>query len=336
MATISNRRDFLSRAGTALVLPLLARRTLAALPSVVPEATGQSFRGVFAILQTPFTSDDQMDEQDLRREVDFCVRAGAHGLVWPQLAAEFYLLSEEERMHGAELIIRTAAHRRPVVIGVQAPVKELAAKFARHAESCGADAVIALPPYLGHQDLDTAAAYYRALAQAVKLPIFIQNSGNPWGPAMPTSFVIECAREMPQLGYIKEEVEPVAHRLQEYARSGVMKGIFSGNAGKFVLNELAHGGMGTMPACEFVDIEAQVYDLAAGGKSKEAHELYEKLLPMIALEENYGMSFAKAILVRRGVFKTAKMRGHAGSAVDAADQREIDYWWKQLQPYFHA
>ena len=54
---------------------------------------------------------------------------------------------------------------------------------------------------------------------------------------------------------------------------------------------------------------------------------------MIALEENYGMAFAKTVLVRRGVFKTARMRGRAGSALDSVDQNEIDFWWKQLRPY---
>jgi dihydrodipicolinate synthase/N-acetylneuraminate lyase len=329
-----SRREFVTRmGGTVLALPFLPG-ALVALAGV--SAAPKEFRGIFAILETPFRMDDQMEEDDLAREVNFCVRGGAHGLVWPQLAAEFYLLSEEERLRGAEIVIRTAAARRPVVIGVQAPTKELAVKFARHSEASGADAVIALPPYLGHAELDTAADYYRALAAAVKLPIFIQNSGGSWGPAMPASFVIQLARDCPQLGYIKEEVEPVAHRLQEYAHSGVMKGIFSGNAGKYLLNELAHGASGSMPACEFVDIEAQVYDLASTGKTAEAHALFEKLLPMISLEENYGMSFAKAVLVRRGVFKTAKMRGKTGAVLDAADERELDYWWKQLQPYFRA
>jgi dihydrodipicolinate synthase/N-acetylneuraminate lyase len=328
-----DRREFVRRAALAAVsLPWVVRANLArGLLSAPPERT---FRGIFAILQTPFREDDQLDGEDLEREVSFCVRAGAHGLVWPQLAGEFYLLSEEERMRGAEVVLRAARHGgTPVVIGVQAPVKELAVKFARHAEEKGADAVIALPPFLGGVGLATVTAYYRALAQAVKLPIFIQNSGEPWGPALASSFVIELARQYPQLGYIKEEVSPVAHRLAEYAHSGVMKAIFSGNAGKNLLDELAHGSSGTMPACEFIDVDVQVYDLAASGKQREARELFQKLLPMINLEEIYGMRFAKAVLVRRGVFKTAKLRGASGGGLDELDEKEMEAWWKQLTPY---
>ena len=334
--TFGRRRFVRCAGGAALALPLLARKKIAAVLEAAAPAGKKAFRGIFAILETPFKPNDQMDEEDLEREANFCVRAGAHGLVWPQLAAEFYLLSEEERMRGAEIVVRAAAGRRPVVIGVQAPMKELAMRFARHAEEKGADAVIALPPYVGHAGLDTAADYYRSLARAVSLPIFIQNSGGAWGPAMSTEFVIQLAREFPQLGYVKEEVDPVAHRLQEYARSGVMTGVFSGNAGRNLLNELPRGSSGTMPACEFVDVDAQVYELAVAGKMEEARQLFAKLLPMINLEETYGMPFAKAVLVRRGVFKTAKMRGHTGPELDQFDEQEIEGWWRQLQPYLRV
>jgi dihydrodipicolinate synthase/N-acetylneuraminate lyase len=331
-----NRREFVERvAGAALALPLVPQAG-AASPNPVPAAEGKDFHGIFAILQTPFTPSNAIDEEDLAHEVDFCVRCGAHGLVWPQLAAEFYLLSEEERMRGAEVIIRAAAGRRPVVIGVQEPYKGIAVKLARHAEEKGANAIIAIPPFVGGAGLEIAADYYRSLAQAVRLPIFVQNSGNPWGPAMSTEFIIRQAKEFPQLAYVKEEVGPTPHRLGVYVKSGALKGVFSGSAGKNLLNEMSRGSSGTMPACDFIDINAQIYDLAAAGKTKEAYELFEKLLPMINLEHTYGMVFAKSVLVRRGVFKTARMRHSTGVKLDQYDEKELDFWWRRLQPYFRA
>ena len=325
------RREFLRRAALAAVaFPWLARaETWRALAVAPPKA----LRGIFAILQTPFNRNDQVDWEDLEREVDFCVRAGAHGVVWPQLSAEFYLLSEEERLRGSEVLVRAAAGRLPVVVGVQAPARELAVKFARYAEEKGADAVIALPPYLGQVSLEAAADYYRALAGAVKLPVFVQNSGGSWGPALPTSLVIQLAKENPQLGYVKEEISPVAHRMAEYARSGVMTGIFSGNAAVNLLNELPRHTSGSMPACEFVDIDVQVYELATAGKTEEARALFTKLLPVIKMEETYGLGFVKAVLVRRGVFKTAKLRSVSGSSLDTVDEQELEAWWKQLAPH---
>jgi 4-hydroxy-tetrahydrodipicolinate synthase len=116
-----------------------------------------------------------------------------------------------------------------------------------------------------------------------------------------------------------------------------MTGIFSGSAGRNLLNELARGASGTMPACEFVDVQVQIYSLATAGRWAEARALFQKLLPMIILEETYGVAFDKAVLVRRGVFKTTKRRGVAGLEVlDSIDQRELDAWWEQLVPYLRA
>ena len=234
------------------------------------------------------------------------------------------------------MIIRAAAGRRPVVIGVQEPYKGIAVNLARHAEEKGANAIIALPPFVGGVGLEIASDYYRSLAQAVRLPIFVQNSGSPWGPGMSTEFIIRQAREIPQLAYVKEEVSPVPHRLAAYVASGAMKGIFSGNAGMNLLNEMPRGSSGTMPACGFIDINAQIYDLAAAGKTNDAYELFEKLLPMINLEDTYGMVFVKSVLVRRGVFKTARMRHSTGVKLDQYDEKELDFWWRRLQPYFKA
>jgi dihydrodipicolinate synthase/N-acetylneuraminate lyase len=326
-----NRREFVGQAArAALMLPMAARSGSETL-SAAPEGS-KSFHGIFGILQTPFTASGLVDEEDLAREANFCVRAGAHGLVWPQLASEFYLLSDDERMRGADILIRAVAGRRPVVIGVQAPYKDIAVSLARHAERKGADAVIAMPPFVGHVQSGDVAEYYASLAQAIRLPIFVQNSGSPWGPALSTQFVLQQARQYPQLAYIKEEVGPVPHRLEVYAKSGAMTGIFSGSAGKNLLNELPRGSSGTMPACQFIDVNAQIYDLAVGGKTQEAYNLFKALLPMINLEETYGMTLAKTVLVRRGVFKLAKMRDETVS-LDRGDQRELDRWWEQLQPH---
>ena len=332
----SGRRYFLRQAGTAMLAWPLLRRTGCPLDLLAPRAVPKPFRGIFVILQTPFRMDDQIDEEDLEREVNFCVRAGAHGLVWPQGFGEFYVLSEEERVRGAEIILRAARGRSAVVIGVQAANRVLAARFARHAEEKGADAIISLPPFLGPVTLDTAADYYRILAGATRLPTFIQNSGGQWGPALPTSLVIQLAKENPRLGYVKEEVAPVPHRLEEYARSGVMTGIFSGDGGRNLFNELARGSSGTTPACGFVDVDVQIYNLATSGKSEEAHALLARLLPMKNLQETYGLAFAKRVLVRRGVFKTAKLRGVTGTTLDSMDEQDLDIWWRELAPYLKA
>ena len=110
----------------------------------------------------------------------------------------------------------------------------------------------------------------------------------------------------------------------------------SSDLGRNLLNELARGSSGTMPACEFIDVDVEIYNLAAAGKTEEARNLFGMLLPMINLEETYGVAFAKEVLVRRGIFKTAKLRGSSRKALDDVDIQELEAWWKPLAPHLKS
>jgi 4-hydroxy-tetrahydrodipicolinate synthase len=56
----------------------------------------EPWRGIFTILLTPFDRDEALDAESLRREVDFILRAGTHGIVTPVNTSEFPLLSDDE------------------------------------------------------------------------------------------------------------------------------------------------------------------------------------------------------------------------------------------------
>jgi len=119
----------------------------------------KTLRGVFPILQTPFTVSDELDLDALRRQAIFLDRCGAHGMVWPQFASEFQSLRRQERLAGAEVIASAGRKlRAAVVIGVQAPDLATALAYTRHAEKLGADALIALPP-LAEQDPGRILSY---------------------------------------------------------------------------------------------------------------------------------------------------------------------------------
>ncbi|SVE29753.1 uncharacterized protein METZ01_LOCUS482607, partial [marine metagenome] len=56
----------------------------------------EPFRGVFPVLLTPIGDDGEVIEEDLARQVEFSVEAGAHGLVYPVLGSEFQFLTDTE------------------------------------------------------------------------------------------------------------------------------------------------------------------------------------------------------------------------------------------------
>src|SRR5215207_8644232 len=130
------------------------------------------FRGVFAIPPTPFDDAGNVDEGSLRRCVDFCVTAGSHGIVAPVNASESIALTDAERLRVAEVLVEQAARRLPVVIGVSGISTAASVLYARHAARLGADAVIAMPPYVRHAPADEIFDFYVEVARAADgLPV---------------------------------------------------------------------------------------------------------------------------------------------------------------------
>src|SRR5437667_6415544 len=174
---MTNRRDFLKAAAFSLAAGRLC-------------AGSKELRGIFPIMQTPYTDSNKLDTETLAKEVKFLDKCGAHGVVWPQLASEWSELAPDERIAGAEAIMSAAKGARcAVVLGVQGPDLEGARRYARMAEKLGPDAIIALPPR-DSSNLDRVAEYYRGIARECGLPLFVQTIG-----AMSVEFVVRMRKD---------------------------------------------------------------------------------------------------------------------------------------------
>ncbi len=266
--------------------------------------SGRPLRGIFPIAQTPFTATDTLDIETLVKQLDFIHRGGVHGFVWPQLASEWFTLSETERREGAEALISAGKKLKPaIVIGVQGPDAETAVRYAKHAAKIGADAVIALPPP-GQPGEDAVFAYYRQVGQATELPLFVQAVGS-----MSVDFLLKLYKAVPTIRLIKDEAgEPLMRmgRLREESQDQLK--IFTGGHGRTMVDEMYRGSSGTMPASSFADLYAVSWDHWQAGKHKEAIEAFSKALLFINEVQVYGIPSLKYILELRGVFKNHNIR----------------------------
>ncbi|MCZ7574602.1 MAG: dihydrodipicolinate synthase family protein [Ardenticatenaceae bacterium] len=296
----------------------------------------QPWRGIFTIPQTPFDEQGELDEESLRREVDFCIRAGAHGLVAPVVASEFYVLSDDERRRMTHILVDEARGRLPTIIGVTAPSREQAVAFSREAQEAGADGVIAMPPHVLKASRDGVYAYFKAISDAISLPIFIQNAPPPLGSALPPAFMVQMCREFENVQYIKEETLPTGHSITAILRQAgpEVRGVFGGAAARWMLPELERGAAGFMPACQFTDIYVQIWDLWEAGDRERARTLFNTLLPLINLEGMLSVSLVKEVLVRRGVIASPHVRRPDGAALDEYDICEMERCLEDVAPYF--
>jgi dihydrodipicolinate synthase/N-acetylneuraminate lyase len=294
-----------------------------------------SFRGVFTIPCTPFTESGELDEESLRREVAFCVGAGAHGLVAPVNASEFTSLSDEERRRVATLVVEEAAGRVPVVIGVSGVSDVVAAGFARHAREIGADAVIAMPPYVRKAGPEEIVAYYRVVAGAACLPVFIQDFVAPIGTPMSAELMARLLREIEYVDYVKEETIPAGHVMTALiALAGdSLRGVMGGMAGRYLIDEYRRGACGTMPACEITDVHVALWSALEAGDEPRARSLFNRMLPLLNYEALFGATLYKEVLYRRGIIRSPRTRGGVGP-LDEHDRRELDVLLADLSPLF--
>ncbi|MGH2557904.1 MAG: dihydrodipicolinate synthase family protein [Thermomicrobiales bacterium] len=291
-------------------------------------ANPRTWRGIFAIPPTPFDERGDVDLDGLRRAVEFCVECGAHGIVHPVMASEFFTLSDAERLAMIPVVTRQVSNRCPVVIGVSGVCTQSAVAFARAAREAGADAVIAMPPYIQRYRDDDILAHFAAISDAVHLPIFVQNAG-AWQPIR-RELLLTLAREIEHVHFIKEEVPPAHHHIGEIVEANEPEiwGIFGGAGCANLFSELRRGAAGNMPAAAFTDICVQMFNLYEAGAQGEAEALHRRLMPLI---ERAGPQ--KELLVKRGVLTCAKTRA-MGKPFDDQDRRERDAFWPELAEAF--
>jgi dihydrodipicolinate synthase/N-acetylneuraminate lyase len=284
------------------------------------------WRGIFPVLLTPFRDDGTIDEESLRREVDFVVQAGAHGLVAPVNTSEFYLLSEKERQRLAEVVIDQADGRVPAIIGTAAPSTDAAEVLTRHARQAGAAGVIAMPPYVVRMPPEGIVDYYTRVSEAADgLPVVLQNVEGEVGSPLSAQAVLEIARQVPAVRYVKEETLPNTHRMSALLKVAGehLDGVFGGSWGRFLINELERGACGLMSGSHLVDAQVKVYDLWQQGRRDEARDAFVRQLPVQNLWSLLGLRVAKEVLRRRGIFTTNVCR-RACAPLDEFDHAELD------------
>lgn len=290
------------------------------------------WRGIFAIPATPFEDDSELDRDSLRREVDFCVASGVQGIVYPVMASEFFTLSDEERLEVMPIVTRQARGRVPVVLGVSGVSTQAAVRFAEAARECGADAVIAMPPYVTKYPPEDVLRYFAAVAGAARMPVFIQNAGVA---AVNQGMLLRLVREIEHVCYVKEEVAPAHHSIAQLVaqKEPNVWGVFGGGGAQNLIDEMRRGAAGNMPAAQYSDVHARIFGLWEAGDERGARALHTRLMPAMQRERLNGVASAKEVLMRRGVIRCARTRG-AGTPLDAYDRAELDALWPELEELF--
>jgi 4-hydroxy-tetrahydrodipicolinate synthase len=132
------------------------------------------FKGSIPALVTPMAN-GALDEEALGAFIEWQIGEGSQGLVPVGTTGESPTLSHDEHQRVVELAVSHARGRVPVIAGAGSNSTKEAVELAIHAEEAGADAVLVVTPYYNKPSQRGLHAHYRAIADAISIPIIIYN-----------------------------------------------------------------------------------------------------------------------------------------------------------------
>ncbi|MDA7505439.1 dihydrodipicolinate synthase family protein [Verrucomicrobia bacterium] len=285
--------------------------------------------GILPILHTPFDQNDLIDRDSLQREIDWAFEQGIHG-VCSAMVSEILRLTSEERIKLNQLIVEITAGRGNVVASVGAESTKQAVYFAKAVVDAGCDAIMAIPPISTALPLDALQDYFNALANAVSVPLIVQDASSYVGASIPTEFYVRLLDEHgPQKILFKPEGEPIGPNISDLRdASGGRAGMFDGSGGMLLIDAYRRGVIGTMPGIDLLDGISALWQALKQKNDATAYRVYFPICALVALQLQAGLdgflAIEKYILVKRGLFTTDRRREPNSWNLDIETQNEVD------------
>ncbi len=295
--------------------------------------TEPKIRGVLPVLHTPFTVRDEIDFDALAREVDHVFDAGSDGVV-VALASELVRLTNAERLEMTRRVPEMTAGRGTVTISVGAETTKEAVAYAVAAEKAGADAVMAIPPVMTALPEGKKYDYYRAVHDAISIPIVIQNAAGYLGHPLSTETQVRLSRELGERVYFKPEAPPLGQNLlalQEALDHEAV--VFEGSGGLVIVDSYRRGITGTMPGSDLIHGIVEIWKALERGDDERVYEVYFPLAGIVILEAasfDAYLGIEKYLLAKQGVFENTLLRQPSSFELDDYTAAEVDRLWDRL------
>ncbi len=291
--------------------------------------------GVLPVIHMPYRDDDSIDYDVLAREVDFVFDAGADGIVLA-LASELTRLTHEERLELTQKLPQMAGKRGTVTISVGAETSYQAVRYAEAAERAGADAVMAVPPFVASLSGNEKFQYFKNIYEAIGIPLVVQDaSGYMGGESMSVELQADMRKEFGPRVYYKPEGLPTGPTISQLQKALDYEGvIFEGSGGFLLIDSYRRGVDGTMSGSDLIKGIVEIWNALERGDDKRAYEVYFPMAAIVMLQspnlDTY-LAIEKYLLVKQGIFKNQKVRRPTSYDLDPCTAEEVDRLFAILQ-----
>jgi len=238
------------------------------------------FKGSIPALVTPMHN-GSIDEDALLAFVDWQIGEGSSGVVPVGTTGESPTLSHEEHRRVVEISIKAAAGRVPVIAGAGSNSTTEAIELARHAEAAGADAVLVVTPYYNKPSQRGLYAHFRAVAEAIRIPLIIYNIPPRSVIDMSVETMAELFRDCENIIGVKDATANLARPSLQRLAMGPDFVQLSGED-PTALGFMAHGGHGCISVTANVapKLCAEFQDACLAGDYRTALTYQDRLMPL--------------------------------------------------------
>jgi 4-hydroxy-tetrahydrodipicolinate synthase len=267
-------------------------------------------KGVYNITPTPFHPDGSLDVESLATLTDFTIKAGVDGMTILGVLGEAGKVSESERSQIIAAVLEAANGRIPICVGTSHTGTDQCIAYSKQAQAMGAKAVMVAPPKLSRSSDAALRRHYLAVAEAVDLPVVVQDHPTSTGVFMSVEFIAAIAEEAPHCRFLKLEDLPAPTKVSQVRAANPNVIIFGGLGGMMFLEELRHGAHGTMTGFAFPDILVEIYQKFSSGDIDGATQVFYRYCPLIRFENQplINLALRKHIYQLHGAISSARVR----------------------------
>lgn len=293
-------------------------------------------QGVLPIAHTPFSDDDTIDFDSLKKEVDWAFEQGADG-IGTGMVSEVLRLTADERLELALRLVEITAGRGAVFMAVGAESTKQSLAYARSAERVGCDAVMAVPPLTTKLTDSALVAHFCTIAEQISIPLIVQDASSYVGQAIPHAVYLKLLdRYGSEKILFKPEAAPNGPNISllRDATQGAAR-IFEGSGGIYAIDSFRRGVQGTMPGVDVLDGVAGMWRALQRSDEESAYRIYYPVCAIVTLELQAGLdgflAIEKYLMVKRGLFRSANRRRPFWWELDSETAQELDRLFERLQ-----
>lgn len=289
-------------------------------------------KGIYNITPTPFNADGSLDEASLRTLTEFTHKAGVDGMTILGVLGESGKVSDAERERIIATVIEAAGDRMPICVGTSHAATDCCVAYSKQAQQMGAKALLVAPPRLARSSDAALRRHYLAVAEAVDIPVVVQDHPASTGVTMSVEFIAAIAEEAPHCRFLKLEEEPSPTKVGQVLAANPNVQVFGGLGGMMFVEELRRGAVGTMTGFGFPEILVDIYRKWVSGDRDGATEVFYHYCPIIRFENQalINLALRKHIYWLRGAIASPRVRAPF-MPVDAGTLADLDDLMTRLE-----